>query len=139
VTFDDRLVWVYDEPLGVLLKYMIDILVERGLDHSDAWQPKLNQWRATAALGGNVGLELDSYEQNWQPDEYPVFCALVGEASDRAVDAGPIPVDEGARWQVLDALPPVIRSAVLIDTSPCAVIGDALTGLVTGASCIRAA
>jgi hypothetical protein len=33
-------------------------------------------------LGGNVGLELGSYEQNWQPDECPVFCKLVRGASD---------------------------------------------------------
>jgi hypothetical protein len=32
VRFDDRLAWVYDEPLGILLKYMIDIATEIGLD-----------------------------------------------------------------------------------------------------------
>jgi hypothetical protein len=132
VSFDDRLVWVYDEPLGVLLKYMIDILTERGLDVSDSWVPKVGQWRATAVLGGNVGLDLDCYEQKWQPHEYWFFCELVREAADRAAIAGPIRVKEVAGWHVLDDLPPVIRSANEIDTGPCVAIGEALVDLVTG-------
>jgi len=132
VSFNDRLMWVYDEPLGVLLKYMIDTLTERGLDVSDSWAPKVRQWRATAVLGGNVGLDLDCYEQKWQPDDYSFFCQVVREAAERAAIAGPIPVEEVAGWHVLDDLPPVIRSASELDTGPCVVIGEALVDLVMG-------
>ena len=80
VRFDDHLIWVYDEALALLLKFVIDVLAEKGLDAADGWATKVAQFRATAALGADVGLDLDGPREHWQAADYPLLCDVIAEA-----------------------------------------------------------
>ena len=50
VTYDDHLFWAYDQALSLLLKYVIDVAEERGLDEDQRWP---RRWHCSGERRGS--------------------------------------------------------------------------------------
>jgi hypothetical protein len=131
VSHEGRHFWVFDEALGIWLKYLIEVVERRIQTNSMMWaEDYLEDWRVKASisdLGWHIGVWADAQKRD--------FLEASQEACDVLAQEPPLPLEEVATWSVLDDIPIVHRTGLWddpIDVEPIVELGRAVMALIAG-------
>lgn len=128
VDFGDRWFSAYDVSLSILLLEVIHVANARPQQPEQSWPEEvLDNFRQTALLGANIGLDLDPGRPQAQQDH---VLALFNEAGRRLRHRGLITAAEASQRYVVQGEPVFLRCAELIYTGAIADLADAIIDLV---------
>lgn len=130
VSYEQGGFWAYDVALGVVLKHLVDVAVERiSSPPEEPWLSDAISWWRVVACVSDYGLDLG---EGWTPSQTETFLELLGEARSRIASRPTFSAAEMAGWQVLDGQGIFARGASEVVTAPIVELANAIVALLTG-------
>jgi hypothetical protein len=129
VEYRDNGFWAYDVALGVFLKHLIDVTLERAETPGGEWlSEEIAEWRTIAVIQ-DYGLEINP---SWSSAQLEIFIELVDQACAVLACRSQIASTEVTNWEILEDIRIHTRGATEVETGPVVELGRAIIVLARG-------